>query len=195
MNRKTTGALLMGVGALLVLLSAVLIINSSGSEDGPEAVATTTTAPTATTNSDQAPTTTSMPETTSTSSAPATTSTTINAADQVSTFIENDFAPALANGDVEAIQGWLHPDIKEAFGEDACNAWIDTQIMGLANYTATSDPEGPTRGSLSTPTGTIEFDNRYSVAVTFDFGGQSFDSTADFIVDGEAVYFTGNCTS
>lgn len=182
----------MATGAALIVLSIVILVSSP--PDEAEAVApTTTVAPITTTTSQPTPPTTNSTVVTTTTTLPTTT-TTVDGRAVVGGFV-TQFGNAIANGDTEFVQSRLHPSIVEGFGADVCEAWVISQIMALENYTATGVPQGPTNGTLSTPAGTVDFENRYSVEVTFTFAGQEFESTADFILEDSTVYFTGTCQS
>lgn len=65
--------------------------------------------------------------------------------------------------------------------------------MALSDYFATSTPRGPSTGTLVTPGGSIEFDNRYTVTVSFTFDGETVADTADFVAEEGQIFFTGPC--
>lgn len=181
----------MTLGGVLVILSIVIRVSSSAD---PE---TTVSQPTTTTTESPVTTITTTlnytdPETPTTTTTEGSTTTTISAVEQVAQFISR-FAEELVSGDSDFVNSRLHPEIVSGFGAEACAAWVASQIMALSDYRLTGDIVGPTIGTLSTPTGSLEFPDRYSAQVSFMFGGQDFESTADFVILDGIVYFTGTC--
>ena len=164
----------------------------------PVVPATTTPPPPAPTTTITPPPTTVAPTTVAPTTVPPTTTntvapTTTTAGDQlVADFIEV-FATALEAGDSTFVFSRLHPAIVEAFDEELCSNWVDAEIMQLGNYMLTGAVTGPMSGSLDTPSGSVAFANSYTADISFDFGGETFETTANYVlIDGE-VYFTGTC--
>lgn len=207
MDQRKLGLALMVLGVIVLIAAAVLSSGSDSTEAAaaeastttaaaaePTTVATeaptTTAAATTTTTTAESSTTTAAPDTTATTA--ATTTTTLAATDRIAAFIQA-FGEALAAGDVDTVFASLHPDIVSGFGEDACRTWVENEIMGLGNYVQNGDPVGPAPGSLATTNGTVSLENVYAVPIAFDFSGSSFELSADFVVEDDAVYFTGSC--
>lgn len=194
MNRRSLGLVLMAVGAVAVALAIVIAISGSP-EDEPVAAPTTTKsgAPMSTlvaTTSTKAATTTSRVDAT-TSSSPATTPTT-QPAETVADFVDS-FSAALATGDIEFVMSRLHPDVVSAYTQEACQTWVSSEIMALSDYRLIGDLSGPVEKTVTIGGQQVTIPNVYSAQVGFDFGGQAFESSADFaLVDG-VVYWLGIC--
>ncbi|MFQ5553791.1 MAG: hypothetical protein ACE5GC_00300 [Acidimicrobiia bacterium] len=212
MNRKPLGAVLMGVGGLLVLLGIVTQLGS-GDDDAfvaaavtstvttqstaassatPTTVAATTTAAAPTTTAPAATTTTAAPTTTApaptTTTLPPTTTqattTTLAPSAQVAVFIES-FSAAIAAGDVDALLATLHQAMILGYGEDVCRGFIADEILLLTNYQLTGAVTGPQTKTLETGVGSVTVENIYEAAVSFVFRGEAFDATADFVLGDE----------
>ncbi len=185
------------LGAILLVLAVVLFAAGTGTEtSGPPSTAATGLQPTtsSTEPAPPAPTTTrTSPSTTTLQATPSTGGGgEVDAAASVSALIDT-LAATIEAGDSEAVLALLHPAITSGFGEDLCRSWVEDEIMALEGYRAVGDVTGPTSGSLDTPSGPVEFGERYSVPIAFTFQGQEFEATADFVVEDGTAYFTGTC--
>lgn len=195
-SQRAAGAALVVLGVILLVLSGLLFASGSGTEaNGPPSTAATGLRPS--TSGTSAPITTtseaSTDPTTTISSAPSTTGDgDVDAVSAVSSLIVT-LADSIDSGDTASVLALLHPAIVSAFGPELCRSWVEDEIMALEGYRANGDVSGPTTGSIETPSGLIEFEERYSVPVAFGFQGQQFEAIADFVVEGGEAYFTGTC--
>ncbi len=188
MDRRNLGLGLVVGGCLLIVLSLVMLFGPDATDS--EAVSSTTTTElvpitSATTTTSLQPTTTTQPSTT-------TTIPMVSTAVRVAGFV-GQFAAAIEQQDESFLLDSLHPEIIEGFGESECRLWIQTRVMALTDYFPISTPRGPSAGTLVSPGGTIEFENRYTVDVSFVFDGEPIEDTADFVVEDERIFFTGPC--
>lgn len=55
------------------------------------------------------------------------------------------------------------------------------------------EPTGPQDREFSIAGSPVRIDNAYRAPVRFTFGGQSFDSTADFALLNGLIYWLGTC--
>ena len=193
MSRRVVGLAVMALGAVLVV-AAVLMAMFGGSDAEPVAAATTSipgtvssSGPSSTTTT--TPITTSAPATTTSSPAPTTTT---QPAETVEEFV-SAFAAALVNGDAGFVMSRLHPDVVGAYPEGTCRAWVDEQIMALSDYRLTGEVSGPTDKTVAIAGAQVTFEAVYSAPVSFTFGGQDFESSADFILVDGLVYWLGVC--
>lgn len=193
MNRRVVGVAVMALGVVLVV-AAVAIAMSRVSDSEPAATPTTSSAgsdstlrPSPTTTS--VPVTTSSPATTTSSSLPTTTTL---QPETVAEFVDA-FAAALVNRDANFVMSRLHPDVVEAYPEGTCQAWVADQIMGLSDYRMTGGVSGPTDKTVTIAGRQVTFTDVYSAPVSFTFGGQDFQSSADFILLEGLVYWLGVC--
>jgi hypothetical protein len=194
MSNRTLGLSLMALG-LAVVVTAVVLGVSSSSDDQSVAAETTTTVGLATTGE---PSTSTPIQTTSTTSSSITTTslpTTTSTArppETVEEFVDL-FAAALASGDRAFVLNRLHPDVADAYAAGVCETWVDNEIMALSDYRLTGNPSGPVDKNVTIAGQQVTIEQVYSAPVSFTFGGQNFDSSADFaLVDG-AVYWLGVC--
>ena len=193
-------------GGILVVVSVLGVVLGWGDGGSPTVAAadspaeeTTTTAPPSTTarpsTTSESPTTSTTSTTTSTTSTSTTTSTTststtstttttttISSEDALAAFIQQ-FALDIANGDTEALMATLNPAVILGSGEQLCRDFVEREILALGDYQLIGDVNGPSSKSVDTVAGTITVDNIYEAQVSFVFGGQSFDSRADFVRD------------
>jgi hypothetical protein len=194
MSNRTLGLSLMIVGLALVATAIVLGVNGS-SDDQPQATETTSTvAPTSTMNvstsfSTQTTTTTSPPATTTTSQ---TTTSTTRPPETIEEFV-GLFADALSTGDRAFVLDRLYPDVVDAYPADVCETWVDDEIMALSDYRLTGDLSGPVDKSVTVAGRQMTIRDVYSAPVSFSFGGQSFDSSADFVLVDGIVHWLGMC--
>jgi hypothetical protein len=190
MSKRTLGLSLMAVGLALVATAIVLGVNGS-SDDQSQAMETTSTAgatPTTTSSTSSSRQTTT---TTTTTSSPTTTSTT-RPSETIEEFV-GLFATALSTGDRGFVLERLHPEVVAAYPTDACETWVDDEIMALSDYRLTGDPSGPVDKNVTIAGRQVTIPDVYSAPVSFTFGGQDFESSADFsLVDG-VVYWLGMC--
>lgn len=194
MGNRTLGLSLMALGLALVVTAVVLGVTGS-SDDQSVATETTTTvrlastAEPSTSTPIQTTSTTSSPVTTT--SSPSTTSTT-RPPETVEEFVDL-FASALASGDRAFVLNRLHPDVADAYAAGVCETWVDSEIMALSDYRLTGDTSGPVDKEVTIAGQQVTIEQVYSAPVSFTFGGQNFDSSADFaLVDG-VVYWLGVC--
>ncbi len=182
----------------MILAGAILALNGSTE---PAIAGPATTSPAA--SGESTPTTTRLPETTapgststtvaSTTTAVATTTTTTAApTETVQEFVEL-YAAAIANGDADFVLSRLHPQVVEQLSIDVCQSWVATEIMALSDYEMAGEPTEPQNRDFSIAGSPVRIDNVSSVPVSFTFGGQSFDSTADFALLDGVIYWLGTC--
>lgn len=193
MSRRVVGLAVMALG--IVLVAAAFLIAMSGGSDADPVAGPTTSVPGAGSTSGPPSTTTTTPVTTSkpavTTSSSAPTTTTLQP-ETVEEFVAA-FAAALVNGDGGFVMSRLHPDVVGAYPEGTCQAWVDDQIMALSDYRMTGEVSGPTAKTVAIADRQVTFEDVYSAPVGFTFGGQDFQSSADFtLVDG-LVYWLGVC--
>ena len=198
MNQARAGLALMILGGVLVVVAGVgwAMTAGGGSEPGlaaPTLLETVTIPPatTPTTTTTVAVTTTTSQVVESTTSLPPET-TPPSGSELVAGFVPV-FAQAIADGDLEYVLSRLHPDIVEAFGDDLCRNWVQRDILALGDYQLDGTVEGPSTGSISTPSGILTFANRFSAPVTFTFSGRAYSVNADFVVVSGEVFFVGTC--
>ncbi len=207
MDRTQVGRAAMIVG-LLIMFVGIIAVATGGGDDGgalQPAVSTTTTtttttvAPASTSTSPPttavattaAPATTTAP-TTSTTLAPTTTSTTIpptttaEPSAAVGAFIAQ-FAADIADADTPALMATLNPAVVLGSGEQLCRDFVDREILAISNYQLVGMIDGPVSKSIDTVAGKVTVDGIYVADVSFDFGGQTFPSQADFVVDEDGV--------
>jgi hypothetical protein len=70
---------------------------------------------------------------------------------------------------------------------------VADQIMGLSDYRMTGGVSGPTDKTVTIAGRQVTFTDVYSAPVSFTFGGQDFQSSADFILLEGLVYWLGVC--
>jgi hypothetical protein len=206
-TRRALGVAMVAIGAALLVVGVVAGVagliddDGDGDQSAPATssasavtVPATTMAPAATT---AAPTTAAPTSTTasSTTMAEPTTSTTapvspqtrvVEFAAQLAGFIESD--------DLERAFETLHPAVVAAGGADLCRSWIEREILAVEGYRLLDDPDGPTSQTITNADGsTVRIDGIYSVAVSFEFGGETFESDAGFAVEPEDIWWLGVC--
>jgi len=193
MSRRVVGVAVMALGVVL-LAAAVAIAMSRASDSEPVAAATTsssgtgsTLGPSSTTTS--VPVTTTAPAATTSSSLPTTTTL---QPETVAEFVDA-FAAALVNRDGDFVMSRLHPDVVGAYPEGTCQAWVADQIMALSDYRMTGGVTGPADKTVTIAGRQVTFTDVYSAPVSFTFGGQDFQSSADFILLEGLVYWLGVC--
>ena len=172
------------VGALGVALLLIGLASLATRDDGTD----TATPPTsvATSTSVASTTTTSSSSTTSSSaSTTTTTATTVVPAETVDGFLDA-FAAAIAAGDTDFLYSRLHPVVLAQPNADTCRGFIEREILALVDYHATGEPTGPTEETVADTT----VPDVYRVPISFQFQGESFESTAMLApVDGEMHWF------
>lgn len=195
MNRRRLGLTLVVVGAVIALVGIVGGLSSGGDDAvaGETSTTTSSLAAPATGAPSTAPSTTSAPvtstntTTTTTTTLPRTTTTEppVDPAVAVAAYIE-DFAAAIAAGDVDALFDRLHPTVLETFDEPLCRAFIEREILQLVNYRQVGDVTGPeTRQFAGTA---VDF---FLAPITFTFQGAPFEDEGGFaFVDDEVRWFT-----
>jgi hypothetical protein len=193
MTRRTVGWAMVAVGAILIIVGAVSLLASSGTEQaaGQGTTTTTSTASSSTTTLQTKPTSTVTPTTqtpTSTTSASSTTTPPPSVAEFVAAY-----ATALEEADAGFLVGSLLPELTEAFGSDLCRAWVAREILGLSDYRLTGDITGPSQRTLSVGDAAIPVENYYEAPVSFTFQNQSFDAMAAWVVTGDRVFWVGEC--
>lgn len=193
MSRRTLGLVLVASGAVLIVAGLVVLLagGSPASESTPTTVAsspTTVTTTPATTPTTAATTTTAQPTTT----VESTTTTAVVESETVEVFVV-EFAAALAGGETDFVLSRLHPDVVAGYGAEACETWVTAEIMGLSDYRLTGDPTGPSDRNVTIAGETTAIADMYTAPVSFDFGGQSFDATADFAAVDGLIYWVGTC--
>ena len=194
--KRWIGPILTGLGVLLIvagLIGGGATETVAADTSTTQAPSTTTTGATATSTTGATSTTTAAPVETTTSStqAPATTTTTI-APETVEDFV-TAFSAALDSGDRQFVGERLHPIVYDGWGEDLCAAWIDGEIMSLSDYTLVQVNSGPLDATVSTPNGSVPVADVFAANVTFNFQGQSFDSTGSFALIDGVMYWLGQC--
>jgi len=191
-NRRTLGFTLMGLG-LLMIVAGVLTLG--GGDPEPVAGPTTTTTTTTTTTAAPETTTTEAPTTTTTTSAPTTTTTTTTTTEpppSVEEFI-SAYATATEGGDADFLFDRLLPQLRDEFGADLCRTWVEREILAISGYQLTGEIAGPTSRTLNVGETAIPTDDYYEAPVVFTFQGQSFDTTAQWVVQDGQVYWIGVC--
>jgi hypothetical protein len=186
MSRRVVGVAVMTLGVVLVA-AAVAIAMSRVSDSEPVAASTTSSAGTGSTSGPSS--TTTAPAATTSSSLPTTTTL---QSETVAEFVDA-FAAALVNRDADFVMSRLHPDVVEAYPEGTCQAWVADQIMALSDYRMTGGVTGPTDKTVTIAGRQVTFTDVYSAPVSFTFGGQDFQSSADFILLEGLVYWLGVC--
>jgi hypothetical protein len=204
--KRVHGVVMMGVGAVLVLVGAISLL-TDGDDDTPEAATTTfapatTMAPATTTATTAAPptattepattpaATTATTTTTTTTTATAPPTTTTVATETVEDFIEA-YAQATETDDVDFFFDRLHPVVLARTDADQCRAFIAADIVTLEDYRLNGTVAGPRAVSFDTPEGPVMVDELYEAPVSFMFSGQSFDVVAAFApVDGQMRWLT-----
>lgn len=195
MSRRVLGLSLIAVG--LALVATAVFATVSRSTDEEPSASPTTSMPGASSPSEAASTTSTQPGTTTseaqtTTSLLAATTTTTRPAETIEGFVDS-FAAALASGDMDFVMSRLHPDVVGSYPDGTCAAWVSSQIMALSNYRLTGEPTGPSDRTVTIAGRQMVIADVYSAPVSFTFGGQDFDSSADFAVVGGAVYWLGMC--
>lgn len=204
--RPAHGVVLMGVGAVLVVVGIIGVL-PSGDDNAPAEPVTTATAPVTTTASvattvrptttssepTATSTTTTVPDTTTTIPPTTTTmprTTTTMPTETVEAFIEA-YTEAAEADDADFFFDRLHPVVLARTDADRCRAFIAANIVALEDYRLTGTIEGPRAVTFDTPTGTIAVDELYEAPVSFVFHGQSFEIVAAFApVDGQMHWLT-----
>lgn len=102
----------------------------------------------------------------------------------------DQFRKAIDRGDLGLLADRLHPIVLAIYGEEACLAHIEQEVLNVENYVQVGPVEGPTTRTFDTPSGTTSAIT-YTAEVVFDFGGQVFDDKALYgPVDGLMHWFT-----
>ncbi len=103
------------------------------------------------------------------------------------------FAAAIADGDTSFLAERLHPVVLEQHDPELCRAFIEREILALTDYRINGDIPDPAPRTYTTPAGTTPVEAHYEVPVAFGFGGQEFEVTASFAVDGGEVFWFTEC--
>lgn len=207
MGRRDLGKILLGAGALLIVVGLVgslvgrTAVPAEAAGELPQVIETTTTSgiPTTTATTTTAttlppPTTTLSPPpptsqaTTSTTRSSTTTTTTTLAPGQVIADFITAFGAAIAAEDVDWLFARLHPAMILGYGEDVCRGFIEDEILQLKEYTLRGAVTGPVAKTLETNVGSVTVEGIYEAEITFVFQGQSFDADADFVLNGETTW-------
>lgn len=180
----------------MIFVGAILAMNGSAKPAISAPTASTAAVVEQSSPSTTSPTVTIAPTTTTTAAATtstvAATTTTAAAAETVLGFVEL-YAAAITNGDSSFVLSRLHPQVVERFTMDVCQNWVATEIMALSDYEVAGEATGPQDREFSIAGSSVRIDDVYSVPVRFKFGGQSFDSTADFALLNGLIYWLGTC--
>ena len=193
MNRRTVGMGLMGLGAVLVVASAIGLFAQRGAADpvsAPTTQITTTTSTTvaATTTTTVAPTTTTtttVAETTTTTATSSATTTNVDEKTLVEEFIPM-YRIAIQLENVDFLFDRLHPEVLNLSTPELCRDFIEREILALQEYQQIGPVEGPEVRDLGSGLESV-----YTVPVSFIFQGTSFEATASYaVVDGEVRWFT-----
>lgn len=116
----------------------------------------------------------------------AATSTTAAGAETVAGFVEG-FAAAIEADDIDFLTSRLHPLVIELFGEGACRAFVEGEILTLDGYRLAGEIAGPMVGLV----GGREVPDYFTATTAFNYRGQPFETEASFaLVDGEIRWFT-----
>ncbi len=181
---------------MLIAAAAGFLLADDTTNDVAAAATTSSTQPAPTTTA--APVTTTVPPSssttlpsTTTTVAPSTTSSTLPD-ETVAGFVDL-FAAALASGDEPFVQGRLHPEVIDSFGEDLCRAWVTREIMALSQYQLVSEDGGPADRSFNFPGGSKTITDVFDATVSFVFEGQIFTNPTNFALVNSEMYWLGQC--
>lgn len=188
MDRRGVAMGLMGLGAVLVVVSTIGWIGQRGAaqpEAAPDSTTTTTVAETTTTSS-----TTTTTEATTTTTTEATTTTTVATTVVDEAALVEEFIPmyriAIQLENVDFLFERLHPEVLTLSTPELCRDFIEREILALQEYEQIGPVEGPEVRDLGTGLESV-----YTVPVSFVFEGTSFEATAAYaVVDGEVRWFT-----
>jgi hypothetical protein len=98
-----------------------------------------------------------------------------------------DFAAAIAAADVAFLYDRLHPLVPQTFGEEACRAFLEREVLALQQYRLAGAVAGPETGLVAG----VEVPDLFRVPVAFTYQGQLFEAEAVVaLVDGEMRWFT-----
>ncbi len=191
MNRRTAGMGMMGLGAVLVVVSSIGLFAERGDADPVAAVTTTEPVVVTTTTSSSTTTTTAPTTTTTTTVATSTTSTssaTTEPVDEKS--LVEEFIPmyriAIQLANVDFLFDRLHPEVLNLSTPELCRDFIEREILELQEYEQIGPVEGPEVRDLGSGLESV-----YTVPVSFIFQGTPFEATASYaVVAGEVRWFT-----
>ncbi|MDC3402483.1 hypothetical protein OAX95_00935 [bacterium] len=187
MGHRTVGAIVMGAGALCLVLGLLLTFTDDGGDSSSPAideVATTTTiSPEPSTTTSTLPPTTTPPTTVPTTTLPA------GATEQATSFFAT-WQQANRTGDIDLLLALLHPLVFERYGVEQCRTYLPTvtdEQVTIDVREATLDPSRryETDGQTATPA------DAYAVQITSSCPADAVEFTATLaFVDGELRWFT-----
>lgn len=195
----------MRTGPAIVLAGAVLLtvgLVGGGAAVGGSAGSSTTEAALTTTSTTAAPrsesATTLPPASTTEATPPPTTedATAVPMPDPeaaIATSVEQ-YASAIAAGDVDGLLAMLHPGVLRLYGEEACRTFVETRILPLEGYRLAGEIGEGAPATLRTDEGAIAVAALYVVPVAFRIGEEDFEVDAQFAVEEGSVYWIGRCS-
>lgn len=198
MGRRILGFTLIGLGAVSVVVGAVLLFGGGEDPEPPPAAASTeatsmvTPTTRASTTTELATTTASLDSTTTTpapaATQPPSTAPPVGPAEVAAFIVE--FAAATEAGEAEFLFDRIHPVAIAASDAEVCREFVGREIVLIEDYRA-AGPVTETARSFTVGDGTVQVDPLFEVPVTFTFQGQKFPGTAMFApVDGVVHWFT-----
>lgn len=117
--------------------------------------------------------------------------TTTSEGDPAAAFVIS-FRVAIDAGDVAFLLERLHPVVLDAFGSDACRAFIEQEMLELREYRQTGGAIGPIIRAFATATGSTTAQT-YEVPVAFDYQGQHYEDRALLGFANETMHWFAEC--
>lgn len=191
MTKRSWGVALVGLGVLLMIAGLILMVSGGTEPATISALSTTsestTSGPTTTSTSMPQPTTTSEPTTTA-----APTTTTIPP-QTVEDFVA-EYRIALDEDDVDFLFDRLHPLVVEAYGEEVCRTWVETEVLALEDYQLEGEASGPADQLFTDPDGEqFAIADTFTAPVSFTFQGERFEADAQFALVDSLMFWLGTC--
>ena len=155
---------LLAIGGGLGIALTVVLLAPTDDHAGP--------APTTTFPGGQSPTTTASP-------------------DPAAAFVIS-FRVAIDAEDVAFLMERLHPVVIDAYGSEACRAFVTQEILELRNYRQTGDSIGPIIRAFTTTEGSVTAQT-YEVPVAFEFQGQDHRDRALLGFSDDTMHWFAEC--
>lgn len=83
--------------------------------------------------------------------------------------------------------------MRTGFGDDLCRDWIEREILALSEYMLTGAATIPEPRTLRVGDTEVPVGAYIEAPVSFVFQGQSFDSTATFVLRDGRLFWIGTC--